>query len=74
MDMKWYAIMMVGVMVAGMTALSMERFTDSNIAIASAKAGLEQCPNLNSRNSTNTIWVKSCKEYTDSFYTGKQGE
>ena len=74
MEMKWYAIMMVGIMVAVMTTLSMERFTDSNIAIESAKEGLEQCPNLNSRNSSDTIWVKSCKEYTDSFYTGKQGE
>ena len=74
MEMKWYAFMMVGIMFAGMTAISMERITDSNIAIASAKAGLEQCPNLNSRDSTRTIWVKSCQQFTDSFYTGKQGE
>ena len=74
MESKWFAIMMIGIIVASVVGISMGGWNDRQIAIESAKAGLEQCPNLNSKNSTNTIWIKSCKEYTDAYYTGKQGE
>ena len=71
MELKWFAIMMVGIMATGMVALSVESYTDSKLSIESAKAGLEQCPNLNANNSHATIWVKDCKAFTETYYINK---
>ena len=71
MEAKWFAIMMVGMMGAGMFGLGMKDYHESNLAIESAKAGLEECPNLNSINSYETIWVKDCKVYTEIFHATK---
>ena len=70
MEMKWYMIGLMGIALAGMIPLSINQYTENKTKIEYAKMGLEECPNLDSiiHNATTTIWVKSCKNYTDNYY------
>ena len=62
--MKWemIAVMVVAGTFFGMMTLG--GINKENIKVEMAKAGLEECPNLNTV-VVRTIWVKSCKEYTE---------
>ena len=71
MEMKWMAIMFIGVMGTGMIAMGIEDYTEGQTAIEASRAGLEECPNLNGHRG-NTIWVKDCKVFIDSYYENKE--
>lgn len=75
MEVKWYMIFLMVTGTAGVIGLSFGEFNKSNKSIEAIKAGLEECPNLNSKHdSTSTIFVKSCKEYTEEFYKFKENK
>lgn len=67
MEVKWIAIMMVGLALSaaigniGTTAAENKTIADAG------KAGLEQCLKKPGSNSHSTLWVKSCKEYTETY-------
>lgn len=61
---KWEAI---AIMVIALTVSCVVAYTDYN-SNSKAKSGLEECPNFRSNNSTDTIWVKDCKEFTESYF------
>jgi len=65
---KWEAIAIV---VAIITIGSVTAFLDYN-SNSKAKSGLEECPNYRSNNSTDTIWVKDCKEFTETYHKGNK--
>ena len=66
--------MIIGSLMMAMIPLSLDKRQDALVAIESAKAGLEECPNFNSNNSTDTIWVKDCQVHTELYFSRKQGE
>ena len=55
---KWFFMSIVVV------AISASLMIASNVYNAT-KAGLEEYPNNGAGNNGNTLWVKSCKEYTE---------
>jgi len=65
---KWYFIMLSIIAGFGMTAISVREYSESNISQKAIENGLEECPNLTSISSNETIWVKSCTEYTNNYY------
>lgn len=67
MDIKWIAIGISIIVMSAMFALSVESYSEEKTAIENAKAGLEQCPNYRSMNSSATIWVRDCKEFTEAY-------
>lgn len=52
----------------GVIGISLSESNATNKSIEAIKAGLEECPNLDSVVSMDIILVKSCKEYTEEFY------
>jgi len=63
MEIKWLAIMLIGLALAGaLTSFSGQFNRSPEVEIAAISAGLEQCRKTNNRNA-DTIWVKSCTEY-----------
>ncbi len=71
MEMKWIAIAFLGIFASGMIAVSIGSYTDNISAVEKVKAGLEECPNLHSRNSMDTIWVKDCKMFINTYENNK---
>ncbi len=63
-EMKWFAIMMIGVIIATMVGVGFEDYSKNQVAIAATGAGLEECPNKDGHKG-DTIWVKSCREYLE---------
>ncbi len=61
-DFKWYAIMMLGMIIAVMVSSRIEDHNESQLVQALVKAGLEECPNKAGRKG-DTIWVKNCIEF-----------
>ncbi len=64
---KWVVIGILGFFITAMTAVSIESYVKNTSAVEKAKAGLEECPNLNSRISADTIWVKDCKLFIETY-------
>ena len=58
MESKWFFIAIVGV------AFSVSLMYAFN-AYNATKAGLEECPKFGAGSSGDSIWVKSCREYTE---------
>ena len=57
-EVKWFFIAI------GCIAFSVSLMFASN-AYNATKAGLEECPKHGAGKGGDTIWVKSCREYTD---------
>ena len=69
--MKWIAIMFIGMAFSYSIQGAVKEYQRGNIVVESVKQGLEECPNLDSGSSHHTIWVKSCSEYTKTYYLQK---
>lgn len=65
MESKWFFIAIVGVV------FSVSVMSASN-AYNATKAGLEQCPARGAGSSSDAIWVKSCREYTELIVNGEK--
>ncbi len=70
-ELKWFAIMMIGMMLAAAIGTGIEDYGNSQVAVAAAEAGLEECPNKDSRKG-DTIWVKNCREYLEIEVKGSE--
>ena len=64
MEVKWF-FMFIGTVV-----ISVCLMVSSNVYNAT-KAGLEECPKYGAGVGGDTIWVKSCKEYTELIKSNK---
>ena len=71
-DSKWMAIVILGIIIVATTAVSIESYVKNTAAVEKVKAGLEECPNLHSRNSMDTIWVKDCKMFLETYENTKE--
>lgn len=60
MEVKWFFIFGICVVVSLCLMLSLNTYNAS-------KSGLEQCPENGAGGKGYSIWVKSCKEYTESI-------
>ena len=69
---KWVVIAMVGFFITAMTSVSIESYVKNTAAVEKVKAGLEECPNLHSRISMDTIWVKDCKMFIETYENTKE--
>lgn len=62
---RWFfiCVMVVGVSVSAMISINSYNAT---------KAGLEECPKFGAGKNGESIWVKSCKEYTETILNNKK--
>ena len=69
MEMKLMALLIGVIILGSFGSVVLLKSLEHSENIEMAGKDLEECPNLNSRRSTSeTIWVKSCKEYTETYY------
>ena len=71
-DFKWLMIFLMVVGSVGSIGLTINEIQKTDKSIQAIKAGLEECPNLNSNVSNDTIFVKSCKEFTEEYHKNKE--
>lgn len=64
-EVKWFFIAI------GCIAFSVSLMIASN-AYNATKAGLEECPKFGAGSSGDSIWVKSCREYTELIVNGEK--
>jgi hypothetical protein len=63
---KWTGIAVVTMFIFVFGGMAVDKWNQSNADIKMAQAGLEECPkNGYGSVSSQTIWVKSCKEYLE---------
>lgn len=53
---------------------SADSYSKSIEAKASIENGLEECPNYRSGNGGDTVWVRSCKEFTNTYFSRGSGK
>lgn len=58
MEVKWFFIFVMCGIVSVCLMFSSNTYN-------ATRAGLEECPKLGAGKGSDTIWVKSCKEYTE---------
>lgn len=58
MEVKWFFMFVI----CGVVSLCLMLASDTYNA---TKAGLEECPKYGAGKGGDSIWVKSCKEYTE---------
>ena len=64
---KWFLTLLGVAVVVAFTGLSVNEVYSQKVGIEYSKNGLEQCPNLRARASNETIWVKDCIKYMESY-------
>lgn len=63
MESKWMWITVSVTMIMLFGGMTLEKYSNNKSSIEKAKSGLEECP-IKPGN-FQTIWVKSCKEYSE---------
>ena len=72
METKYFAIIVLGFMLISGTGMILDEYNKNNKSIEMAKSGLEECPKEPNSMSSQTIWVKSCKEYLETININKK--
>ena len=65
MEVKWFFIAIACVAFSASISVSFNSYN-------ATKAGLEECPGRGAGKSGDSIWVKSCREYTELIVNGEK--
>lgn len=72
METKYLVVLVLGFMLISGIGMGLDEYNKTHKDIEMSKAGLEECPKEPGGMSSQTIWVKSCKEYIETFKANKK--
>lgn len=64
---KWFFIFMGIAVVTAFVGMAASNVYSQKAGVEYSKNGLEECPNLRANGSNETIWVKDCTKYMETY-------